>query len=177
MRSENNAQYTNSCIHSARESCRTDCYYFDIPVRVEASIALRNWQQERCILLCWNSHRSLRPCGGLLFCVRFYRLFFAITNLIQSSTDEVTSFWGALSDRIGRKPVVLLGCLGTIVSLLSVGLATNFWTALIGRALGGALNGNMGVIQTMVGEMITNPKHERKWEVNSTDSWQRTDYS
>lgn len=35
--------------------------------------------------------------------------------------------------------------------------------ALVGRALGGALNGNMGVIQTMVGEMITNPKHERKY--------------
>ena len=48
--------------------------------------------------------------------------------------------------------------------------------ALIGRALGGALNGNMGVIQTMVGEMITNPKHERKFDGNSTDPWQRTDY-
>lgn len=55
-----------------------------------------------------------------------------------------------------------MGCCGTIVSLLSVGLSTNFFIALIGRALGGALNGNMGVIQTMVGEMITNPKHERK---------------
>lgn len=71
-------------------------------------------------------------------------------------------FWGALSDRLGRKPVVLMGCCGTIVSLLSVGLSTNFWIALLGRALGGALNGNVGVIQTMVGEMITNPEHEPK---------------
>ena len=61
-----------------------------------------------------------------------------------------------------------MGCLGTIVSLMSVGLSTNFWMALVGRALGGALNGNMGVIQTMVGEMITNPQHEREFASNNT---------
>lgn len=55
-----------------------------------------------------------------------------------------------------------MGCLGTIASLLVVGFSTNFWIALAGRFLGGALNGNIGVIQTMVGELVTNPKHERK---------------
>lgn len=55
-----------------------------------------------------------------------------------------------------------MGCLGTIASLLVVGLAPNFWVALFGRFLGGALNGNIGVIQTMVGELVVNPKHERE---------------
>jgi len=49
-----------------------------------------------------------------------------------------------------------------ISSLLIVGLSVNFWMALCGRLLGGTLNGNVGVIQTMVGELVTNPKHERK---------------
>lgn len=71
-------------------------------------------------------------------------------------------YWGGLSDRIGRKPVLLLGCAGTLLSMLIVGFASSFWIALLGRFLGGALNGNIGVIQTMVGELVTKPEHERK---------------
>ncbi|CAK1360670.1 putative membrane protein [Cercospora beticola] len=71
-------------------------------------------------------------------------------------------FWGGMSDKYGRRPVVLIGCIGTIASLLVVGFAPNFWIALLGRCLAGALNGNVGVIQTMVGEIVVNPKHEPK---------------
>jgi len=71
-------------------------------------------------------------------------------------------FWGSVSDRVGRKPVVLIGCCGTMISLLMVGFAKSFWFALLGRLLGGLLNGNIGVIQTMVGELISNPSHEVK---------------
>ncbi|KAF2457919.1 permease of the major facilitator superfamily [Lineolata rhizophorae] len=71
-------------------------------------------------------------------------------------------YWGGLSDRVGRKPVLLLGCAGTLLSLLIVGFAPNFWIALVGRALGGILNGNIGVIQTMVGELVKKPEHEPK---------------
>lgn len=71
-------------------------------------------------------------------------------------------YWGGLSDRIGRKPVLLLGCAGTLLSLLILGFAPNFWVALAGRVLGGMLNGNIGVIQTMVGELVSKPEHERE---------------
>ncbi|ROT40592.1 major facilitator superfamily transporter [Sodiomyces alkalinus F11] len=69
-------------------------------------------------------------------------------------------YWGGLSDRIGRKPVLLIGCFGTMFSMIMVGVATNIWVALAGRALGGLLNGNIGVIQTMVGELVKRPEHE-----------------
>jgi len=56
-----------------------------------------------------------------------------------------------------------MGCFGTVASLLIVGFSLNFWMALFGRFLGGALNGNIGVIQTMCAELVTNPKHEREY--------------
>jgi MFS family permease len=80
-------------------------------------------------------------------------------------------YWGGLSDRVGRKPVLLLGCAGTLLSLLIVGFAPNFWIALLGRFLGGALNGNIGVIQTMVGELVSKPEHERRFPAISSPSW------
>jgi MFS family permease len=71
-------------------------------------------------------------------------------------------YWGGLSDRIGRKPVLLLGCVGTMFSMVMVGFASNLWLALVGRCIGGLLNGNIGVIQTMVGELVSKPEHEPK---------------
>ncbi|OTB06521.1 hypothetical protein M426DRAFT_55264 [Hypoxylon sp. CI-4A] len=70
--------------------------------------------------------------------------------------------WGALSDRYGRKPVVLFGLGGVAISSLIFGLAKSYWVALLARFIGGALNGNVAVMQTMVAEMVKNPEHEPK---------------
>jgi len=70
--------------------------------------------------------------------------------------------WGALSDRIGRKPVIMMGLMGTVISSLIFGFATNYWVALLARFLGGLLNGNVAVMQTMVAEIVKNPRHERE---------------
>ncbi|KAJ4245080.1 hypothetical protein NW762_014291 [Fusarium torreyae] len=77
--------------------------------------------------------------------------------------EALTSMgWGILSDRIGRKPVVLMGLVGVALSSLIFGLAKHYWVALLARFVGGALNGNVSVMQTMVAEMVKLPEHEPK---------------
>lgn len=69
-------------------------------------------------------------------------------------------FWGRLSDRIGRKKVLLGGLFGTGLSMILFGFAKNLPMALVARALGGLLNGNIGVLQTTVAELVTVEKHQ-----------------
>jgi DHA1 family multidrug resistance protein-like MFS transporter len=48
--------------------------------------------------------------------------------------------WGSLSDRIGRKPILLLGLLGYALSSLLFGLSTELWMLFASRALSGVLS-------------------------------------
>jgi MFS family permease len=68
--------------------------------------------------------------------------------------------WGRISDRIGRKPVLIMGLVGTALSMVLFGFATSLPTAIVARALGGLLNGNVGVLQTTVAELVTSKEHQ-----------------
>ena len=61
--------------------------------------------------------------------------------------------WGSLSDRLGRKPVLLIGLSSTMLTSLLWGVCNNLHMALFVRALSGAVNGNVGIVRTMVAEL------------------------
>lgn len=71
-------------------------------------------------------------------------------------------FWGRLSDRIGRKPCILFGLAGTTISVIGFGFSESLGAALAFRILGGCLNGNVGVLRTMVSEVIVEKKHQSR---------------
>lgn len=51
-----------------------------------------------------------------------------------------SAWWGALSDRIGRRPVLLLGLAGYIVAFAAMGLAPTMPVLLVARLAGGLLS-------------------------------------
>jgi predicted MFS family arabinose efflux permease len=63
--------------------------------------------------------------------------------------------WGRVSDKVGRKPVLIMGLIGTAISMTCFGFSRSLTSAILARVLGGLLNGNVGVLQTAVAELVT----------------------
>ncbi|KAH7027754.1 major facilitator superfamily domain-containing protein [Microdochium trichocladiopsis] len=78
-----------------------------------------------------------------------------ITSAAFSLAQSVTAvWWGRASDRFGRKPVILTGLMCTMLCFLAWGLSTSLTMAITIRAILGASNGNVGIIRTVVAEMV-----------------------
>ena len=54
-------------------------------------------------------------------------------------------FWGAISDRYGRRPVLMIGLIGNTVFFAMFGLANTLFMALFARFMAGVFNGNLAV--------------------------------
>ena len=69
--------------------------------------------------------------------------------------------WGALSDVIGRRPVMLVGMFTSTFTAIIFGTSTTYAQCVAGRFLSGLLNGNAGVVKTYVGE-VTHKSQQAK---------------
>ncbi|KAL2372739.1 MFS multidrug transporter, variant 3 [Blastomyces gilchristii SLH14081] len=84
----------------------------------------------------------------------------AVTSAFTFAEFTTGVLWGRMSDNFGRKPVLIIGLIGTAISMIVFGFASSLPVALLARALGGLLNGNIGVLQTTVAELVTDKKHQ-----------------
>lgn len=62
-------------------------------------------------------------------------------------------FWGALSDRIGRRPVLMVGLVGNSFAFLIFGLSSSLWMALFARLFAGMVNANISVTRAYIGDI------------------------
>lgn len=69
-------------------------------------------------------------------------------------------FWGTLSDRIGRRPVLLMGVLGYAITMFIFGLSTRFWMLFVARTFSGVLSS--GTLPSALAYLSDNlPEKER----------------
>lgn len=70
-------------------------------------------------------------------------------------------WWGSLSDRVGRRPVLLVGLFGSAASYLLFGVAGSLAALFLGRALAGVMGANVGVAQAYIAD-VTAPEERAK---------------
>ena len=87
--------------------------------------------------------------GGLLGSLYSILQFFA------------SPFWGRLSDRVGRRKVLLFTVAGTAFSYLLWIFAGQFWMLVLARGFGGIMAGNISVATAAIADVTTAEKRSR----------------
>eukprot|EP00756_Hemistasia_phaeocysticola_P022806 Hpha_TRINITY_DN15857_c5_g1::TRINITY_DN15857_c5_g1_i2::g.190658::m.190658 len=75
-----------------------------------------------------------------------------------SAAQLLSMIWmPLLSDKIGRKPVVIMSNLGSALGYFSVGMSNKIWMLYLFRTAGGLFSGTMGVVQAQLVDMVPAP--------------------
>ena len=69
--------------------------------------------------------------------------------------------WGRWSDRIGRKPIILIGLLGSCLSYVTMALATSLTLLFIARIVGGIAGANIPTAQAYIADITTQEDRAR----------------
>jgi len=101
--------------------------------------------------------------GVIIPLLPFYAEFFqaspATVGLVMATYSFTqflaAPFWGRLSDRVGRRPVLLVSLAGAAVSYVWLGFAETLWMLFAARAVGGFMAGNISAAFAYVADITT----------------------
>ncbi|NQU60966.1 MAG: MFS transporter [Rhodospirillales bacterium] len=101
--------------------------------------------------------------GVIIPLLPFYAEFFQASPVMVGMVMATYSFtqflaapfWGRLSDRIGRRPVLLVSLAGAAMSYVWLGFAESLWMLFAVRAVGGFMAGNISAAFAYVADITT----------------------
>ncbi|GIN90254.1 tetracycline resistance MFS efflux pump [Siminovitchia terrae] len=80
-------------------------------------------------------------------------LLMAVYSLMQLLFAPM---WGRVSDRIGRKPVMMIGIFGLAISFFMMALSSSLWMLFVARVIGGFLSSaNMPTVMAYVADITS----------------------
>lgn len=108
--------------------------------------------------------------GIVLPILPFYAKIFGASGFVLGlllATHAALQFvfspiWGRLSDRIGRRPVMLVTMAGTSAALLLLGMADSIFLLFVARALSGLFAANISVATAYVSD-VTAEEERTRW--------------
>jgi len=83
---------------------------------------------------------------GIGFITSFIVSSFTVAQLLSAP------MWGRFSDRVGRRPALLIALSASAIAYLIFGFAESLWVLLLSRVVQGAGGGTVGVIQAYVAD-------------------------
>jgi DHA1 family tetracycline resistance protein-like MFS transporter len=69
--------------------------------------------------------------------------------------------WGRWSDKVGRKPIILIGLLGSCLSYLALALSTSLALVFLARIVGGIAGANIPTAQAYIADVTTSENRAR----------------
>ncbi len=96
----------------------------------------------------------LLPTYAATFRVSPAAIGFLVTSFSLLQLAAVPA-WGSLSDRIGRRPVLIVGLVGSTASYLLFAFAASYWALLVSRIVAGAMGATVGVAQAYLADVTT----------------------
>ena len=111
-------------------------------------------------ILGFSSVMPLIPLLGIELGLNYVQvgLVLSIFSICQLFASPIT---GKLSDRFGRKPLLLFSQTSTLIGFLLLGFANNVWILIAARLVDGLLGSNMTVTQAYISD-VTDPKYRTK---------------
>lgn len=77
----------------------------------------------------------------------------ALVGIFSLAQFICSPLWGKMSDRVGRKPVLLIGLAGTVAGYLIMGLAGSVAGLFIGRLIDGVAGANISAAQAYLADI------------------------